>query len=142
MAPTVALCEQQREVIQSALPVSVRIISGAHEPNQWKNHTLWIDVLATNQVIVSTPQVLLDALRHAYVVLGKDVSLMVFDEAHHAVENHPYNCIMAEWYFHIPPRGTQPEGLLGLRPHVLGLTASPIYGGDVDKAFRCVLMHY
>jgi endoribonuclease Dicer len=137
MAPTVALCEQQREVIENALPVSVRIISGAHEPNQWKNASLWTDVLATNQIIVSTPQVLLDALRHGYILLGTDVSLMVFDEAHHAVDNHPYNRIMLEFYFHIPPRGTEPQGPF-IRPHVLGLTASPIYGGNVDKAFRCV----
>ena len=88
--------------------------------------------------MVSTPQVLLDALRHGYIVLGRDISLLIFDEAHHAVDNHPYNRIMKEFYFDIPVRQNTggPNGVV--RPVVLGLTASPIYGGNVNKAFRSV----
>ena len=41
LVPTVALCEQQREVIDSHLPVSVGMITGANEPDQWKDHKLW-----------------------------------------------------------------------------------------------------
>lgn len=83
--------------------------------------------------MVSTPQVFLDALRHGYISLGRDISLLVFDEAHHAVDNHPYNRIMMEFYFDLPRRDQNPlEG----RPMVLGLTASPIYGGNVVKAFQ------
>lgn len=107
------------------------------EPNQWRNASLWSRVLETNRIIVSTPQVLLDALRHAYVSLGKDISLMVFDEAHHAVDNHPYNRIMVEFYFPLPDAKHRIDpGNIAVRPKVLGLTASPIYGGNVDKAFR------
>ena len=83
--------------------------------------------------MISTPQVFLDALRHGYISLGRDISLLVFDEAHHAVDNHPYNRIMVEFYFDLPRRD---QHLLEVRPMVLGLTASPIYGGDVRKAFR------
>ena len=62
---------------------------------------------------------------------------MVFDEAHHAVDNHPYNRIMMEFYFDLPPRTdkTSPDEV---RPMILGLTASPIYGGNVVKAFESV----
>lgn len=28
-----------------------------------------------------------------------DINLLVFDEAHHAKKNHPYNVIMREFYF-------------------------------------------
>jgi endoribonuclease Dicer len=90
--------------------------------------------------VVSTPQVLLDALHHAYIVLGRDIGLLIFDEAHHAVDNYPYNRIMQDFYFMLPPRmrnslnGTASGGLV--RPMILGLTASPIYGGDVDRAFQ------
>lgn len=84
--------------------------------------------------MVTTPQVLLDALRHGYVGLGTDISLLVFDEAHHAVDNHPYNSIMKEFYYHLPTRIPGYQG--SCRPAVLGLTASPIYGGHVDSAFR------
>lgn len=89
--------------------------------------------------MVSTPQVFLDALRHAYINLGKDISLLVFDEAHHATGDHPYARIMLEFYHKIPELPAS-ERIFGVsqisRPCVMGLTASPIYGGDVAKAFR------
>lgn len=40
-----------------------------------------------------TPQILLDALRKAFVSLEK-VRLLIFDECHHATGNHPYTKIM------------------------------------------------
>lgn len=85
--------------------------------------------------MVTTPQVLLDAMRHGYILLGRDISLLIFDEAHHAVDKHPYNRIMQEFYFSLPPQ-TATSSLDIARPVVLGLTASPIYGGNVIKAFQ------
>ncbi|KAJ7170731.1 hypothetical protein C8R43DRAFT_1094448 [Mycena crocata] len=139
LAPTVALCEQQRLVIQTAIPVSVGLISGSIEPEQWKDAALWRSVLTTHRIMVTTPQVLLDALRHGYISLGKDIGLLIFDEAHHAVDNHPYNRIMLEFYFDCPSRATFPsyQGE-NAQPMVLGLTASPIYGGNVVSAFRII----
>ena len=135
------LCEQQRNVIQTAIPVSVGLISGALEPDQWKNAELWANVLLTHRIMVSTPQVLLDALRHGYIILGRDISLLIFDEAHHAVDNHPYNRIMQEFYFNIP---AEPTDVLSdiVQPMILGLTASPIFGGNVAKAFKSALSHF
>lgn len=84
---------------------------------------------------MSTPQVLLDALRHGYIVMGRDISLIVFDEAHHAKDNNPYNRIMQEFYVDLPPRQeTNSSGMV--RPMILGLTASPIYGGNVERDMR------
>ena len=117
--------------------MSVGIISGAaNQPDQWKNHTVWDRVLKTHRIMVSTPQVLLDALGHGYVSLGRDISLLVFDEAHHAVENHPYKRIMSDFYDKLPCRNQHSQNALEVRPMVLGLTASPIYGGNVFKAFE------
>jgi endoribonuclease Dicer len=130
------LCEQQKQVIAVHIPVSVGIISGANEPNQWTNPALWDGVLRTHRIIISTPQVFLDALRHGYISLGRDISLLVFDEAHHAVDNHPYNRIMLDFYFNLPRRDQHLHNSLEVRPMVLGLTASPIYGGNVLKAFK------
>ncbi|KAF8074170.1 hypothetical protein FPV67DRAFT_791384 [Lyophyllum atratum] len=137
LAPTVALCEQQRNVIRVSIPVSVGLISGSLEPDQWKNAALWRKVLVTHRIMVTTPQVLLDALRHSYISLGRDISLLIFDEAHHAVDNHPYNRIMKEFYFNLPLQKSV-ISVDAQRPSVLGLTASPIYGGNVEKAFRTI----
>nr|GAT60709.1 predicted protein [Mycena chlorophos] len=141
LAPTVSLCEQQKRVIETALPVSVGLISGANEPEHWKDRRLWGRVLTTNRVVVSTPQVLLDACLHRYINLGRDISLLVFDECHAAQKDHPYNRIMKEVYFKLPPRSFELSNVVmatveDVRPAILGLTASPIYGGDVSKAFE------
>ncbi|KAH8104749.1 P-loop containing nucleoside triphosphate hydrolase protein [Cristinia sonorae] len=135
LAPTVALIEQQKDVIASAIPVSVGIISGASEPDQWKDAGMWRRLLETHRIIVSTPQILLDALNHGYVKLYQ-IGLLVFDEAHHATSKHPYNIIMSQYYFHLPPPTRNGALQAMVRPMVLGLTASPIYGGDVELAFR------
>lgn len=46
-----------------------------------------------------------------------EVALLIFDEAHHTFEKHPYNLIMHEFY-HPLPRDA--------RPRVFGMTASPL----------------
>ncbi|KAH8112986.1 hypothetical protein DFH11DRAFT_1689807 [Phellopilus nigrolimitatus] len=138
LAPTVGLCEQQRDVVRACLPVPVGLISGALEPNQWTDPHLWKDALSTHRIMVSTPQVLLDALRHGYINLSRDIGLLIFDEAHHAADKHPYNVLMREFYDMCKPR----TGILlgpsheDTRPIVLGLTASPMFGGNVDRAFE------
>ncbi|KAK0472051.1 hypothetical protein IW261DRAFT_1343854 [Armillaria novae-zelandiae] len=138
LAPTVALSEQQHRVIKAALPVPVGLISGSMEPDQWKDESLWRKVLETHRIVVSTPQVLLDALRHSYIKMGRDIGLMIFDEAHHANDKAPYNMIMKEFYFRLSPRDTPDLDPLCARPMILGLTASPIWGGDIAKAFSTI----
>lgn len=68
--------------------------------------------------------------------MGRDIGLLVFDEAHHAVGKHPYNMIMKTHYFDLPPRMQNISRDTLSRPMVLGLTASPTYGRNVDTAFR------
>ena len=109
------------------------------EPTQWKNPVIWQKILQTHRVMVSTPQVLLDALRHGYIILGRDINLIVFDEAHHATRDHPYNQIMKEFYSILPER-SEPgvQHFSPVRPMIMGLTASPIYGGNALTAFKYV----
>ncbi|KAF8428422.1 hypothetical protein L210DRAFT_3764899 [Boletus edulis BED1] len=139
VAPTVTLCEQQHQVIQTAIG-SVGLIHGGLEPKQWTNSNMWKDVLRKNRVIVSTPQVLLDALSHGYVSLGRDIGFLIFDEAHHANDNHPMNCVMRDFYFSLPirlPNRASSHGpVREERPMILGLTASPMFGGNAAMAFR------
>ena len=60
----------------------------------------------------------LDLLAHwgDYVSLS-DFGLIIIDECHYTTGNHPYNQIMTKYYHPLPVEE---------RPHVLGLTASPI----------------
>lgn len=141
VAPTVALCNQQHSVIKDNMQVPVGLIHGALEPKQWTDIGLWKRVLENNRVVVSTPQVLLDALSHGYVHMGLDIGLLVFDEAHHADRNHPMSCIMRDFYFSLPPRLPAASGpsvpiKQDERPMILGLTASPMFGGNPTLAFR------
>lgn len=45
------------------------------------------------QVLVMTPQILLNNLRHSFFKLSM-INVLVFDECHHASGNHPYAGIM------------------------------------------------
>ena len=94
-------------------------------------------MLNTHRIVVSTPDVLLNALRHGYIHLGADVGLLVFDEAHHAADKHPYNLLMREFYDTLPHR-VPGDVDKTMRPMILGLTASPIFGGHAESAFRQV----
>ena len=94
-------------------------------------------MLNTHRIVVSTHDVLLNALRHGYIHLGADVGFLVFDEAHHAAGKHSYNRLMREFYDALPPR--VPDDInKTMRPMILGLTASPIFGGKAERAFRQV----
>ena len=67
-----------------------------------------------------------------------DVGLLVFDEAHHAVKQNPFNRIMQEFYMKLDKRTRNTGSTERVRPMILGLTASPMYGGDPDVAFEYV----
>ncbi|KAN0064145.1 Dicer-like protein 1 [Thecaphora frezii] len=84
----------------------------------------WDQLLRAYDVVVATAQCLLDALAHAYVRIT-DINLLIFDEAHHALNSHPYARIML--YYRLADRRK--------RPKILGLTASPIFStGDYAQA--------
>lgn len=59
------------------------------------------------------------------------VGVLVFDEVHHAVRNHPYNTILEEFVNNLP--GEQ-------RPHLLGLTASPRKADDLERSLGARLV--
>lgn len=118
------LAEQQHKYLSLHLPqYSLRLITGSDSPDLWRSQEIWDAVLLNINLVISTPQILLDGLRLAFVRL-KHISLLVVDEAHHATNNSPSNLIMQEMY-HRDLRRQRSAPELGI-PHVLGLTASPI----------------
>jgi ERCC4-related helicase len=85
LAPQVALCEQQFEVIRKQLPaVRVRLLTGADNVDRWSEQRIWDAVLDRIQIVVSTHAVLADALTHGFVTLTR-LSLLVFDEGMKAI---------------------------------------------------------
>ncbi|GBP52111.1 Endoribonuclease Dicer [Eumeta japonica] len=68
-------------------------------------------------------------LQHSYISIT-DINLLIFDECHHAVDDHPMRQVMK--YFEGCP--------LNQRPRVLGLTATLLNGnvtlGTVDTAIK------
>ena len=100
------------------------LIDGSKYPERWASSEVWQSVKSSYRAVVSTPQVLLDALGHSFIKLGEDIGLLVFDEAHNATGNHPYSLIMNVHYRELRERkGTYPS-LPGERPWVLGLSAT------------------
>ncbi|KAJ5119289.1 hypothetical protein N7448_009958 [Penicillium atrosanguineum] len=121
LAPTVALCQQQHEVIASQiLSVKTRVLTGLDNVDRWTDQAVWNTALKEIRVVVSTHAVLADALGHGFVRMSQ-LALIIFDEAHHCVRKHAANRIMQDHY-HPRRKAFGPHAV----PRILGLTASPI----------------
>ncbi|CAD6212969.1 unnamed protein product [Miscanthus lutarioriparius] len=113
LAPTVHLVHQQFEVIREYTDLDAMECHGASGVGEW-NAKRWKEAIGTNEIVVMTPQILLDALRHAFLTM-RVMSLLIFDECHRACGNHPYSRIMKEFYIDSE-----------WRPAIFGMTASPV----------------
>ncbi|CAH2047079.1 unnamed protein product, partial [Iphiclides podalirius] len=110
---TVPLVKQQQKVISELCPVKgVNGYSGEDRIDFW-NKQKWDEELRQYQVIVMTSQILCDMLTHKYVKVS-DINLLVCDECHHAIDDHPMRMVMK--HFENCPKEFQPR--------VLGLTAT------------------
>lgn len=58
--------------------VSMKILSSMENVHTW-GHDIWRAILKDVRVIVSTPQVLYDALAHGFVTIDQ-LALIIFDE--------------------------------------------------------------
>ncbi|KAG6498755.1 hypothetical protein ZIOFF_038477 [Zingiber officinale] len=124
LAPTVHLVMQQYEEIETHTDLDVQYYCGARGVDEW-NIDCWQKEVSTYQVMVMTPQVLLDALRKAFLTFDI-VCLIIIDECHHAWGNHPYSRLMKEFYHKSV-----------VKPHIFGMTASPVIRKGVASAADC-----
>ncbi|XP_078169437.1 endoribonuclease Dicer homolog 3a-like [Carex rostrata] len=124
LAPTVHLVMQQYEVIKQSTNLQVEYYYGIKGVDTWKAE-IWQKELSLYQVLVMTPQILLDALRNAFITLDI-VHLMILDECHRATGNHPYSVIMTEFYHKAE-----------CKPRVFGMTASPVIPKGVPSFTDC-----
>lgn len=144
LAPTVALCEQQHKYIESRLPnASPILLVGSSNLDYWSEQSIWDAALHNHRIVISTHAILLDAMQHGFVQLSS-LALLVFDEgkvlmmsnlteltlvqAHHCNGKHAANSIMQQFY-HNQKRD---KGLNGV-PHILGLSASPVRGSNIQE---------
>jgi len=114
MAPTRPLVEQHASFLENVLLDSSIVVSFTGEISPERRKEMWEEA----RVIVSTPQVVENDLLSRRISL-RNVSCIIFDEAHRAVGNYAYVYI-AERY--------QREGDDRL---VLGITASP--GSSLER---------
>ncbi|KAF8722027.1 hypothetical protein HU200_022652 [Digitaria exilis] len=126
LVPTVVLVGQQARVVEAHTDLRVRQFYGEMGVDFWSADT-WRQALDGAEVLVMTPQILLDNLRHSFFRL-RDIALLIFDECHHASGNSPYACILKEFYH--PQLKSRPSDPI---PRIFGMTASLINSKDLQR---------
>lgn len=111
LAPTVKLVQQHCDVIKASHELKTNQFYGGMGVDLWSAET-WKKEISDIQVLVMTPQVLLDALTKAFLAIEM-IELLIFDECHHATGNHQYTKIMEEFYHKCQKK-----------PKVFGMSAS------------------
>lgn len=79
-------------------------------------------------MFVFTEKKFYDTLKHGFLRI-EEFDMLVFDECHHADQNHSYNLIMEHFFYF-------DEAKLDKMPRILGLTASPIKSKVGDTQFH------
>lgn len=122
---SVHLVIQQGQVLANNLSQPPAVLYGSIKDDLWKRET-WNGILKINQAVVCTAEVLNQALFHNYISIDS-ISLLVFDECHHAKKGHPYARIIIDYYM----RSSAGQR----RPKIFGMTASPVHTkGNMMKA--------
>ncbi|KAJ2922465.1 hypothetical protein H1R20_g14630, partial [Candolleomyces eurysporus] len=114
--PKVSLVEQQARYIEKETGLRVDRLHGALAL-KFSDRQGWKKKFENHDVVVITAQLFLELITHSLWSIDK-VSLMVYDECHHARKNHPYNGIMRE-YAQLQDKSR--------RPKIFGMTASPYW---------------
>lgn len=120
--PTQNLVEQQGTIIDLYTNLTVgRYHGGQKNKRYYQDFEAWQAEMALRDVLVMMAKKFYDLLVHGFIKM-EQISLIVIDECHHTDQDHLYNLIMRDFFFH-KFNPTDPECR---RPRVLGLTASPI----------------
>ncbi len=97
LAVTVPLIIQQANYIRMHCHLNVGEYYGSKTIDDkvidlW-DKDIWANELEANQILVMTPQILVDLIQHAFLDMNQ-INLLIFDECHHAIGNHPYSQLL------------------------------------------------
>lgn len=112
LVDSIPLVQQQAHVIEMHSDLSVGAYYSDLGVDLWTDEK-WNNEFSSRHVLVMTPQIFLSVVVNGFITLSK-VNLIVLDECHHAVQDHPYAKIMK--YLDTTS--------LESHPKILGLTAS------------------
>ncbi|KAK8987614.1 hypothetical protein V6N11_027360 [Hibiscus sabdariffa] len=142
LVPQVVLVKQQADAVEMHTDLKVGKYWGEMEVDFWDG-AKWKQEIEKHEVLVMTPQILLNGLRHSFFKLNM-IKVLVMDECHHAKRKHPYasimtNCILVtRWgneleklleFYH-----RQLEDGISNLPRIFGMTASPINTKGANSA--------
>ncbi|EFJ29552.1 hypothetical protein SELMODRAFT_91347, partial [Selaginella moellendorffii] len=91
LTPTVALADQQANVISSSTRLKVGVYHGG-QMDTWDVRK-WSEEIDSHQVLVMTAQVLFNSLQLSAIRMEM-IEVLIFDECHRAQNNHPYASVM------------------------------------------------
>ncbi|KAJ6891882.1 hypothetical protein NC651_025165 [Populus alba x Populus x berolinensis] len=130
LVPEVFLVRQQAGVVRMHTDLNVGMYWGDMGIDFWHAAT-WKQEIDKHEVLVMTHQILLNGLRQGYFKLDL-IKVLIFDECHHARGNHPYACIMTEFYHRELSSGHHDL------PRIFGMTASLIKskGANSESYYR------
>ncbi|KAJ3145023.1 Dicer-like protein 1 [Geranomyces variabilis] len=134
LVPTVPLVWQQKDYLMHHIEENVAPLCGRTMQNE-DSKSAWEKRIRENGVVCATAEIIKQALQHAFLTM-EQICLIVFDEAHHALGDHPYALLMNEHYKLTDKRH---------RPKILGLTASPVASNNealvaienLEKTLNC-----
>ncbi|KAK0627130.1 hypothetical protein B0T14DRAFT_423974 [Immersiella caudata] len=112
----VALVFQQHAVLTCNLDYPIEKLCGELVDGV-ESKDFWSKVFDNNMAIVCTADILRTCLHRSWIRIDQ-VSLLIFDEAHHTKKEHPYASIIKDFYAKAEPGKC--------RPRILGMTASPV----------------
>ncbi|KAL4302013.1 hypothetical protein GQ457_10G025390 [Hibiscus cannabinus] len=96
LVPQVVLVKQQGDALEMHTDLKVGKYWGEMEVDFWDG-TKWNQEIEKYEVLVMTPQILLNGLRHGFFKINM-IKVLIMDECHHAKKKHPYASIMSEFY--------------------------------------------
>uniref|UniRef100_A0A2D4NV97 RNA helicase n=1 Tax=Micrurus surinamensis TaxID=129470 RepID=A0A2D4NV97_MICSU len=120
LATKVPVYEQQKKVFQDYFKTDYNIDGICGEIASSTSADI---VIQQNDIIVMTPQTLLNSLNNNGTIISLSTfTLMIFDECHNTTGNNPYNMLMFKYLDLKLKQGAR------LLPQIVGLTASPGIG--------------